>query len=392
MNLLLISIDSLRLDYVSHTNASLQTPRFDELARQLHFFDRLFSPSSATRPVHASLFTGLYPFEHGILGQGSANMRSGLPHLFELLQNQGYACAGFSEARTIFEGLDFASWIGDLGPDPTSQVGRILQKNHPAPQCLFLHFWSTHTPYGAADDRAYGETARLLASGQHHIVRQRYTHAVENLFEKKIAPLLSRLELQRWCIFIFGDHGESWTREEPYHGMTLRNSVLRVPFYYHIPGLGMLHLERPLLSLIDLFPTLVNIFKLEVDYKGWGRDIRAQGKSPHYLAQIHPLPGGDDLSGRIEKDQLVGDYYQGPMWALFDEHYKFTWEELRGRGRLERTLTEEPVEANSSTTSYTTLYGQMKKDSAYTDLSPPPPTREAEGRLEQRLRDLGYME
>ena len=342
--------------------------------------------------MHTSLFTGLYPFEHGVLGQRSARMRPGLPHLFELFQNQGYASAGFSEARVIFEGLDFASWIKDLEPDTSSQLGGFLQKNHSAPQCLFLHFWSTHTPYGAADNRAYGETARLLASGQNHLVRQRYTQAVENLFERKIAPLLSQIELQRWCIFIFGDHGESWTLEEPYHGMTLKNSVLRVPFYCHIPDLGMLPLQRPLLSLIDLFPTLVNIFDLQVDYKGWGRDIRATGKSPPYLAQIHPLPGGDDLTGRIEKHQLVGDYYQGPLWALFDEHYKFTCEELRGRGSLERTLTEEPVDQNSATTSYNALYGQMKKDSAYVHRSIKSPSREAEDQLEQRLRNLGYME
>ncbi len=25
------------------------------------------------------------------------------------------------------------------------------------------------------------------------------------------------------------DHGESWTADEPYHGRSLRNSVLRVP-------------------------------------------------------------------------------------------------------------------------------------------------------------------
>ncbi len=390
MNLLLISIDSLRLDCVSRTNPAIHTPCFDQLTRNFWFCERLFSPSSATRPVHASLFTGLYPFEHGVLGQGSPRMRSGLSHLFELFDQKDYATRGYSEAQVIFEGLDFAPWIQQFSRNPARQLGAFL--SHPTPKCLFLHYWSTHTPYGAEDNRAFGETARLLFSGRQHIVRQRYLHAVEKVFEKKLAPLLAQLDLSQWCVLIFGDHGESWTMEEPYHGTTLKNSVLRVPLYVHLPRLKAQVPTRPLLSIIDLFPTLVNLFELNLTYKGYGRDIRQNTCFPYHLAQIHPLPGKDDLTGEAAQEQILGGYYAGPRWAVFDEQRKFTFEEGRGKGRLEHTLTEEMLDDPSMAAHYKEVYTRMQADSAYVHLPIEPSLPTRENLLHQRLRDLGYME
>ena len=61
MNLLLISVDSLRLDFAPGVSAAVRTPRFSDLTRDFRICQHCFSVSSATRPVHTSLFTGLYP-------------------------------------------------------------------------------------------------------------------------------------------------------------------------------------------------------------------------------------------------------------------------------------------------------------------------------------------
>ena len=50
---MLVSIDSLRLDWVARTNAAIATPRFDRASAGFRFSDRMFSVSSATRPVPA---------------------------------------------------------------------------------------------------------------------------------------------------------------------------------------------------------------------------------------------------------------------------------------------------------------------------------------------------
>ena len=127
MNLLLISVDSLRLDFAPRGSASVHTPRFSALTHNFHLCQHCFSVSSATRPVHTSLFTGLYPFEHGIEGQHSPAMRQGVADLFALCRRAGYAVGAFSEAPDIFTGLSYADRIAPLPTD--EQLTGWLQRS-----------------------------------------------------------------------------------------------------------------------------------------------------------------------------------------------------------------------------------------------------------------------
>jgi len=395
MNLLLISIDSLRLDFVSRTSTQIHTPRFDALTRDFAFSERCFSVSSATRPVHASLFTGLYPFEHGLLGQDYPLMRSGIPHLFELFHQRNWAIGGFSEARKIFAGLPFSSWMESLdlaAETGTRQVGQFLNRHREVSCFLFLHYWSAHTPYGAADRRAFGEIGQLLARGQRRIVVDRYARAVEAVFENKLAPLLSGLDLQEWCVFITSDHGESWTPHEPYHGQTLRNSVLRVPLFFHIPRTGNPPSPRPLLSLVDLFPTLAALCDLPVDYRGFGRDIRQEPGPDYYLAQIHPVPGHDDLAQARQKELYIETNRPGRQWALFDSRRKFTYDEDYQMNRLENTWSEEALDDEQAVAHFVEAYQTMQAQSTYARFPLEEATQAQEDLLARRLRDLGYLD
>jgi|APSaa5957512622_1039677.scaffolds.fasta_scaffold08458_6 arylsulfatase A-like enzyme len=395
MNLLLISIDSLRLDFVSRMGGRVSTPRFDAATRNFGFYDRLFSVSSATRPVHSTLFTGLYPFEHGVLGQRSPLMRPRIPHLFDLFQSQGGRIGGFSEARDIFSGLTFADGFEPLNPTPATGLRQLYSFLREQPQqqnFLFLHYWSVHTPYGASDGQAFGEMGQLLANGQLSQVHGYYTRAVETLFEEKLAPLLSHLPLDQWAIIIVSDHGESWTNEEPYHGQTLRNSVLRVPLFYHIPLTGNPLLTAPLLSIIDLFPTLVSLFDLPLDYKGFGMDIRSEKKPEQYLAQIHPTLGNDDLAEASPSVPVIGGNGPGRQWSLFDSLQKFTFDEDSKKGKLERTMSEEPLVVEGAREDYLQLWRKMRSRSSVSKMPFAKASRSQEDLLDKRLRDLGYLD
>ena len=101
---------------------------------------------------------------------------------------------------------------------------------------------------------------------------------------------MAGLDLDKWSVFIISDHGESWRSDEPYHGQSLRNDVLRVPLYYHIPGSGNPSPGRQLISLIDLFPTLLAQLGLRHTYRGFARDIHDSDTPGHYLAEIDPGP------------------------------------------------------------------------------------------------------
>lgn len=64
---LIISDDQGWRDYGFMGHEVIQTPRLDELARQSLVFEHGYVPSPLCRPSLASIITGLYPHQHGIL-------------------------------------------------------------------------------------------------------------------------------------------------------------------------------------------------------------------------------------------------------------------------------------------------------------------------------------
>ena len=367
MNLLLISVDSLRLDFAPGVSATVRTPRFSALTRDFRICQHCFSVSSATRPVHTSLFTGLYPFEHGIEGQHSAAMRQGVADLFDLCRIAGYAVGAFSEAPDIFTGLSYADHIAPLPPD--EQLAGWLQRREPT--VLFLHYWSVHPPYGAADGLAFGEVGQLLAAGRIDMVQARYRAAIEQLFERHIARLLTALNLSTWAVFIISDHGQSWRADELYHGQTLCNDVLRVPLYYRLPSEEPV--GRNLISLMDLFPTFLSLLQLDYPYDGFARDIRTSYSPEYYLAEIDPSPAAQ----------------YGRQWSLFDASIKFTCDQSTQRETLVETFSERPLAA-LDTRPYHQAYAALRTASSYVQAEFAPATDHA--LLQQRLRALGYLD
>ena len=367
MNLLLISVDSLRLDFAPGVSATVHTPRFSALTRDFRICQHCFSVSSATRPVHTSLFTGLYPFEHGIEGQHSPAMRQGVTDLFSLCRRAGYAVGAFSEAPDIFTGLSYANYIAPLPAD--EQLAGWLQRREPT--VLFIHYWSVHPPYGAADGLAFGEVGQLLAAGQIGEVQVRYRTAIEQLFERHIAQLLATLDLSTWAVFIISDHGQSWRADEPYHGQTLCNDVLRVPLYYRFPSEESV--GRTLISLVDLFPTFLSLLQLDYSYDGFTRDIRSPSSPEYYLAEIDPGP----------------DAQQGRQWSLFNASAKFTCNQSTQRETLVETFSERPLAA-LDTRPYHQAYTALRAASSYVQAEFDQTTDRA--LLHQRLRALGYLD
>ncbi|MFC5502982.1 sulfatase-like hydrolase/transferase [Lysinimonas soli] len=84
--------DSLR----SYGNGVTSTPAIDRLAESGTQFDRFYTPTAICTPARASLFTGMHPFRHGLLGnpERSSGLQSeigeGTPVLSAPLLEAGY--------------------------------------------------------------------------------------------------------------------------------------------------------------------------------------------------------------------------------------------------------------------------------------------------------------
>jgi arylsulfatase A-like enzyme len=95
-NLLLVVMDSVRAANVScYGYDRPTTPNLDELAGQATLFEQAISVGCWTLPVHASLFTGLYPTSHGLTVSKKA-LPDGSPTLARKLRELGYRTACFS--------------------------------------------------------------------------------------------------------------------------------------------------------------------------------------------------------------------------------------------------------------------------------------------------------
>ena len=98
MNILVILVDTLRADHLSCYGYKRETsPHIDRIAHQGVLFENAFAPSSYTLPSHASLLTGLYPYEHGVEWDTPTTLFDApYPILGDAFQSQGYRTAAFS--------------------------------------------------------------------------------------------------------------------------------------------------------------------------------------------------------------------------------------------------------------------------------------------------------
>src|ERR1700688_1911402 len=99
--LVLISIDTLRADHLGCYGYPRPTSSFlDELARRATLFEEAYAPFPSTLVSHMSIFTGLYPREHGVLPPNSV-LSSQVETLPEVFQRHGFRTAGFTEGGFV---------------------------------------------------------------------------------------------------------------------------------------------------------------------------------------------------------------------------------------------------------------------------------------------------
>jgi arylsulfatase A-like enzyme len=116
-NFLIIVMDCVRArDFPGGPEPVAGMPFVEALQRESVVFPRAVSPAPWTIPSHASLFTGLYPWEHGVTMVGEVALRSSIPTVPQLLGAQGYgtftlAANGFiSPEMGLVQGFGAATW------------------------------------------------------------------------------------------------------------------------------------------------------------------------------------------------------------------------------------------------------------------------------------------
>lgn len=117
LDVLVVVLDCVRAEDFAGGRAPVdRMPFVEELLRESVYFPKATAPSPWTIPSHASLFTGLYPWQHGVHMKGALNLDTSLPTIPSLLHRQGYATVSVSSNGFICPefgltaGFDASAW------------------------------------------------------------------------------------------------------------------------------------------------------------------------------------------------------------------------------------------------------------------------------------------
>lgn len=118
-NFLVVVFDCLRaFDFPGGVDPVPGMKFAEKLLAESIAFPRMVSPAPWTIPSHASLFTGLYPWENQVHAYGSLMTKPDVPRLAGLLKSEGYSSLSLaanpfvSPRFGLVDGFDEACWGG----------------------------------------------------------------------------------------------------------------------------------------------------------------------------------------------------------------------------------------------------------------------------------------
>lgn len=94
-NVLLVTIDTLRADALSAYGGKAATPNIDRLASRGARFDNAHAQAVVTLVSHASILTGLYPYQTGVRENQGYRVSPDTATLATRLKSKGFATAAF---------------------------------------------------------------------------------------------------------------------------------------------------------------------------------------------------------------------------------------------------------------------------------------------------------
>jgi arylsulfatase A-like enzyme len=330
---ILISLDTLRADHLgAYGSARPTSPFLDSLAARGTLFENAVVHLPGTLPSHMSIFTGLYPPEHGVYPEKA--LAPQIRTLPEVLQAEGFLTGGHTEGGYVAGRYGFArgfdEWSDESpmveGPgglvksrDAVKRTFRLgldfLKRAREREEFfLFLHTYSIHDPYDPPEkyramywpapppDRAFPPNGPDLAAfnrGERELVPRAVEH-YEALYDAQIrytddvlrdffAGMAEIGLADSVTVVLTSDHGEEFLE----HGKLVHEQVyhecLHVPLVILRPGQREGRRVSALVQSIDIAPTLFDLAAIRPD-----RRPPVSGRS------LVPLLAGE--SGRGERE------------------------------------------------------------------------------------------
>ena len=280
LNVLLITIDTLRADYLScYGRKSISTPNIDALAARGVRCEQAMAQVPLTEPSHASILTGTYPQVHKVRDMGGFILDSGVPTLATILSDAGWVTAAFVGAAvlnhnygmnrgfTVYaDSMEDESSLKKL-PDVSAEIrGDVVARRalewlakseRGKPFFLWVHFYDPHFPYDPPEPYRSRYTNDLYG-GEAAYTDEQVGKLLRSLDELKLDS--------NTLVILVADHGESLGEHGEYtHGVFLYDSTMHVPLIFAGPGIPSGRVVSQQVRSIDVLPTVTDLLGLTAD-------------------------------------------------------------------------------------------------------------------------------
>jgi len=338
MNVLLLSIDSLRADMPWAGYPRPIAPRLTELEKKSVGYTHAYSISSYTSMSLGGLLGGKIP--SGMKRNGFFFGKYAEDNLMfpELLKKAGaktlsahahnyFSSAGFEQGFDTWEivpGIIFKNEtdINVTSPKHEEIAERLLSDPSLDTGAFFawFHFLDPHDQYVSHEKDGippYGKT-----------LRDRYD--AEVLYtDQHLGKLLDFIAKKPWAertaIIVTADHGEAFGEHKMFsHGFELWENLVRVPMFFVVPGATPKHVDTPR-SAIDLAPTILELMGVAPDPGFEGKSLVPEltGKvaQPEERDVVIDLPMTSDNDKRraiVRGSQKIIAFGKDEALRLFD--------------------------------------------------------------------------
>ena len=440
-NVLILVVDSLRADRVFGSDRPCRTPNLDDFRRAATSFTRAFSVASTTTPCTTSILTGTYPFAHGVHSLAGRRLGPDLPTLAERFKATGFhtwaettgpleAVTGLDRGFDEYRCRDYRQWLDT--PFGDELLARL--KADGGPWFGYVHLWEVHYPrrvtrgyhrpkYGRTlYDRSVSsldaQLGRVLAAvpddtvvvvtGDHgeYLSPSRKNELVTRLkgptaWLKQHVPGVRKLRRRMMPVLFKGMRPGTPTSTEGYrawlgHGFHVYEPLVRVPLVVRAPGRFPEGVEvTSMASHVDLFPTLASTLELDGDGAAQPGSVdlaqAVRGGGGAGRSEVYLQASGARRMNRPEQ-WLAGIWTEQHKYVrgmYSDELPQELYDLESDPGETENLAADRPDLAAELEGRLSALmaYAAPEGAAAGTEYTP-----EEEQLLEERLRELGYLD
>jgi arylsulfatase A-like enzyme/Tfp pilus assembly protein PilF len=338
-HVVLVTLDTLRADRVgAYGGPADTTPNLDRIAREGAFARHAVAHVPLTRASHATLLSGLLPWQHGIRDNISPGELPAAPLLAEVLKGQGFRTAAFvssivlspqaglgrgfdvfSDQMPAAPGARFLNTLQRRGEETLAEALPWIEANRGQGRLfLWLHLYDPHDPYEPPEPFASRFAGRLYDGEVAY---------VDDLVGR-LDGALARLGLRDDTLLVVAsDHGEGLGEHgETLHGFFVYETTLAVPLIVRGPGITSGTRLDAAVGLVDLYRTVLDLtgVPLPAGARAGGRSLAPALRGgdepieqPLYAESLVPLLhfGWSDL--RVLREGRW-KYIQAPRPELFD--------------------------------------------------------------------------